>query len=63
MNDEFYCPQPWTGGYFTAEKQSVCCSHSGIKNPSPIDFLKSDHVKEIKQRLMTGNLDNDFSII
>ena len=61
MNDEFYCPQPWTGGYFTAEKQSVCCSHSGIKNPSPIDFLKSDHVKEIKQRLMTGNLDNDCS--
>lgn len=56
MNDT-YCPAPWHGGFFMFDRQSVCCRHKEIPMYSPLSFLASEHVQDIKQRLTTGNLD------
>lgn len=67
MNDDFYCPSPWTGGFFTHTEQKACCSHRSIKIPSPLKYLSGDYViedpqfgsylSEVKQGIISGNLD------
>lgn len=54
---EFYCPQPWTGGFFTTEEQKVCCGHDGVPSPRPSAMYTSDFIKKIRTNLLTGNLD------
>lgn len=53
---EFYCSSPWHGGFFCYDEQSVCCGHAPIKMSSPKQFLASEHVKIVKQGLLSGNL-------
>ena len=53
---EFYCSSPWHGGFFCYDEQSVCCTHVPVKMTSPKKFLASEHVKMVKQGLMSGNL-------
>ena len=65
---KYYCPMPWHGGYFTTSRQSVCCSHRGqpgvalrSNGDSPLAYINSEHVRDIKRRLISGNLDIDCS--
>lgn len=53
---QFYCPAPWHAGYFTHDYQSVCCAHPGQATPSPLEYIRSREVYEIKQGIVTGNL-------
>jgi sulfatase maturation enzyme AslB (radical SAM superfamily) len=67
MNNDFYCPSPWTGGFFTHTEQKACCTHKSIKIPSPLKYLSGDYVvddaqfgtylSEVKQGIISGNLD------
>lgn len=53
---KFYCPAPWHAGYFTHDYQSVCCAHPGQATESPLEYIRSQEVWEIKQGIATGNL-------
>ena len=53
-----YCPAPWHGGFFMFDRQSVCCRHDEVPGRSPLKFLSSNHVQDVKQRLINGNLDS-----
>lgn len=67
MNNDFYCPSPWTGGFFTHTEQKACCSHRSIKIPSPLKYLSGDYtidnphtgdfLKDVKHGIISGNLD------
>ena len=67
MNNDFYCPSPWTGGFFTHTEQKACCSHKSIKIPSPLKYLAGDYtvddtqfgsyLKDVKHGIISGNLD------
>jgi sulfatase maturation enzyme AslB (radical SAM superfamily) len=54
---EFYCPQPWTGGFFTTEEQKVCCGHQGVLTHSPAVLYSHDLIKNIRAGLLSGNVD------
>ena len=56
---KFYCPAPWHSGYFTFDYQSVCCAHPGGATESPLEYLASQEVFEIKQRIASGDLTPD----
>lgn len=53
---KFYCPAPWHGGYFTQQGCSVCCVYP-VDNISPQELINSPKIKEIKQGLISDNLD------
>lgn len=71
MNNDFYCPSPWTGGFFTYSEQKACCSHRSIKISSPLKFISGDYtldnpnpphgsyLKDVKHGIISGNLDKD----
>lgn len=52
--NEFYCPAPWTGGYFTFREQAVCCADTKTPGSSPLTFMRSEQVQRIKKELMAG---------
>lgn len=52
--NSFYCPAPWTGGYFTLKEQAVCCYYEKTRTPSPLEFMASAEVQEIKRTLLAG---------
>lgn len=54
---EFYCPQPWTGGFFTTEEQKVCCGHKGVPSPRPATLYSHEIIKDIRTNLLSGNVD------
>lgn len=56
---KFYCPAPWHAGYFTHDYQSVCCVHPGVSTDSPLKYIKSQEIFNIKQGISTGNLTPD----
>lgn len=56
MNSKYYCPAPWHGGYFTQQGCSVCCVYP-VENISPQELMNSSKIQDIKQGLLTGNLD------
>ena len=69
MNNDFYCPSPWTGGFFTHTEQKACCTHRSIKIPSPLKYLSGDYIidnphpgdflKDVKHSIISGNLDSN----
>jgi organic radical activating enzyme len=69
MNNDFYCPSPWTGGFFTHTEQKACCSHKSIKISSPLKYLAGDYtvddpqfgwyLKDVKHGIISGNLDGN----
>lgn len=72
MNNDFYCPSPWTGGFFTHTEQKACCSHKSVKITSPLKYLAGDYtvddlntlrtyglyLKDVKHGIISGNLDS-----
>jgi sulfatase maturation enzyme AslB (radical SAM superfamily) len=71
MSTDFYCPSPWTGGFFTSSEQKACCSHRSIKISSPLKFISGDYkldnpnppygsyLKDVKYGIISGNLDKN----
>ena len=69
MSDDFYCPSPWTGGFFTHTEQKACCSHQSVQISSPLKFISGDYtlddpqpgsyLKDVKRGIISGNLDKD----
>lgn len=51
---KFYCPAPWTGGYFTFREQAVCCADTKIPSSSPLQFMNSEYVKNMRRELLAG---------
>lgn len=49
-----YCPSPWHGGFFTQSEQSVCCAYPPTPGNLISEYLGSDHVRSIKQHLVSG---------
>jgi len=43
-------------GYFTHAYQSVCCAHPGEMLDSPLEYIKSQRIFQIKQGIASGNL-------
>lgn len=54
---EFYCPQPWTGGFFTTEEQKVCCGHTGVDSHRPSSLYSHTLIKNIRTGLLNGEVD------
>lgn len=57
MTDRYHCPAPWTGAYFTNQGHGVCCGYlpreAGV---TPLQFVNSDTVKQIRRGMMSGDL-------
>jgi len=53
-NKDTYCPATWHGGFFTYDRQSVCCGYNTVKTTSIIEFYKSDLVKDLKKNIAAG---------
>ena len=51
---DFYCPAPWHVGFYTHQEQSVCCAYTAQQNTTPLKYIASDEVKEIKRNLLSG---------
>jgi sulfatase maturation enzyme AslB (radical SAM superfamily) len=52
----FNCPAPWTNGHFTFKEQGICCEYQPTPGTSPVAFLNGPVVKDIKQRLISGDI-------
>jgi len=48
MSDKF-CSMPWIGMFYHTEKAKVCCASQHKSSLSPIEFRKSDFVKQLKK--------------
>lgn len=67
--EDFYCPSPWTGGFFTYNEQKACCGHRSVPITSPVKFISGDYVldkayygsylKDVKHGIISGNLDQN----
>lgn len=58
MND-FFCPAPWRSIFFHIDKSAVCCVSKQQFDMSPNEFLKSDYLKNLKQKFLNGEYDAD----
>lgn len=56
MND-FFCPAPWRSIFFHIDKSAVCCVSKQQFDMSPVEFLKSDYLKNLKQKFLNGEYD------
>lgn len=56
---EFYCPQPWTGGFFTTEEQKVCCGHASVPSHRPSALYTHELVKNLRRTLLSGDIDKN----
>jgi len=52
----FNCPAPWTNGHFTFKEQGICCEYRPTPGTSPVAFLNGPVVRDIKQRLISGDI-------
>lgn len=58
MND-FFCPAPWRSIFFHIDKSSVCCASKQQFDMSPNEFLKSEYLKNLKQKFLNGEYDEN----
>ena len=48
-NEDFFCPAPWRNVYYHLNNASPCYAYAEVINLSPLDYLNSDQLKELKQ--------------
>lgn len=51
---EFYCAMPWHGAFYTNKGMGPCCSWVDLQNTTPIRFLESDYLKQVKVDMLNG---------
>ena len=66
---DFYCPSPWTGGFYTPTEQKACCGHRGVPVSSPVEFISGNYkldkvyygsyLKDVKHGIISGLLDQN----
>lgn len=49
-----FCPAPWTGLFYQNNKASICCVDSATLEMSPVDFLKSQHLADVRTEFLNG---------
>lgn len=49
-----FCPAPWTGLFYQNNKASICCADSVSLEMSPTEFLKSQHLADIRKEFLNG---------
>jgi sulfatase maturation enzyme AslB (radical SAM superfamily) len=55
---KIYCPAPWKSMFYHTDKVSVCCINQEKLSMSPEDFLKSDHLKKLKEKFSKNEYDD-----
>lgn len=56
---DFFCPAPWRSIFYHVDKVAVCCVSKQQFVMSPNEFLKSDYLKNLKQKFLNGEYDPD----
>lgn len=57
MND-FFCPAPWNSIFYHTNKAAVCCISSKKFDMSPVEFLNSDYLKDLRQKFLNNEFDD-----
>ena len=53
-SEEFYCAMPWHGAFYTNNGMGPCCSWQDLQKTTPIKFLESDYLKQVKVDMLNG---------
>jgi hypothetical protein len=53
---EFYCAMPWHGAFYTNKGMGPCCSWQDLQTTTPIRFLGSDYLKQVKVDMLNGKV-------
>ena len=55
---KFFCPAPWRSLYYQIDKSAVCCTSSKKFDMSPVEFLKSDYLANLKTKFLNNEFDD-----
>lgn len=55
---DFFCPMPWRSMFYHVDKAAVCCISSKKFDMSPVEFLNSDYLKDLRQKFLKGEYDD-----
>lgn len=57
-NEKFFCPAPWRSIYYHLNKSAVCCISSKKFDMSPIEFLNSDYLADLRTKFLNNEFDD-----
>lgn len=54
---KFFCPAPWRSLYYHVDKSAVCCISAKKFDMSPVEFMNSDYLKNLKTKFLNDEFD------
>lgn len=59
---DFFCPLPFKGLFVHTNKIAPCCASTRpVRDVTPIEFLNSDYLKNLRQKFIDGEIDESCS--
>jgi len=55
---KFFCPAPWRSIYYHVDKAAVCCVSDKKFSMTPMQFVNSDYLKELRQKFLNEEFDD-----